>query len=154
MKIPESLDQLYLHIFIGSMVLIKDFYGYFDDSKNPAERESQLAVEFMGYFTAYCAQLAGEKGSVLVKKVEPLLTSKIRNELAEYLPKGYDAADTLPKFIAKYHDVSADDLLDSLEKQIGDETISTHVYAAERVRDIQYESVPFKDLVSKVEKEL
>lgn len=156
----DPLDELYLHIFIGSIVLIKDFYAQFGATyPEPAQPEAALSVHFMGFFMHAVDVLAPDKQ--LPEKTAPLLAHKIATELDAYgqndivtikqtlldTAEFYAQQPTQPTSIG---DLPVAALVQHICETVANHTPEYAAYADERTRDILEQAVPFKELATAV----
>lgn len=153
----DPLEELYLHIFIGSMVLIRDFYNQFGATyPEPAEPEAELSVHFMGFFMHVVDTLA--PGKQLPEQVAPHIAEKIANELDKYgqediVTVKQTLLDTAAGYAKEPTQATAlgalpvEALVTHICKTVGAETDEYKAYTEERVRSLVETAVPFKQLV-------
>lgn len=154
------IEELYLHIFIGSMVLIRDFYDRFGHVyAEPAQPETELSVHFMGFFMYVADHLGPNKQ--LIDITAPLLATKITSELGGYgqedivavkqqLLETAHSYSSQPTQTTALGDLAVDSLLDHVCSVVHDSTPTYRAYATKRIRNILEEAVPFKELVGAV----
>jgi hypothetical protein len=153
----DPLEELYLHIFIGSMVLIRDFYGQFGAAySEPAEPEAELSVHFMGFFIHVVDTLAPNKQ--LPEQVAPHIAEKIADELDKYgqediVTVKQGLIDTAAFYASQPTQATSLGALpvDALVTHICETVMNTNseykTYTEDRVRSILETAVPFKQLV-------
>lgn len=153
----EPLEELYLHIFIGSMVLIRDFYNQFAASyPEPAEPEAELSVHFMGFFMHVVDTLAPHKQ--LPEQVAPHIAEKIADELDKYgqediVTVKQGLIDTAAFYASQPTQATSlgalpvDALVTHICQAVKAESEEYKAYTEERVRSIIETAVPFKQLV-------
>lgn len=156
----DPLEQLYLHVFIASMVLIKDFYDQFGAAyAEPALPETDLSVHFMGFFLRVCEVLA--PGLQLAEKMAPHLAKKISEELEAYGQKDIvgvketllttaDFYSKQPKQPTSLGDLPVAALVQHICETVMNSTPEYAAYTDERVRNMLEVAVPFKQLVAAV----
>ena len=159
-ELPEPLEQLYLHIFIASMVLIKDFYDQFGATyAEPAVPETLLSLHFMGFFMHVADVLGPNKQ--LPDTLAPHLAKKITEELSEYVKEDiatvkqslhdtaqfYAQQPTQPTAIG---DLPVAALVQHICETVVNSDPEYAAYVHERVHNMLEVAVPFKQLVDAV----
>lgn len=159
-ELAEPLEQLYLHIFIASMVLIKDFYDQFGAAyAEPAVPETELSVHFMGFFMHVANVLGPHKQ--LPDTLAPHLAQKITNELSDYIKDDiatvknslletaqfYAGQPTQPTAIG---DLPVAALVQHICQAVMNSEPEYAAYVHERVHNMLEVAVPFKELVDAV----
>lgn len=148
-----------MHIFIGSMVLIRDFFSAFGNAYNePAKPETELSVRCMAFMLDVSYRIAPDKRAILETTLPGLLAVKIHNELVEYSPTPAEqiraelismanAYGKEPAQETKLGPLPIDSLVEYICTVTNNHETGFKGYVRERVLNLIEAAIPFQELV-------
>jgi hypothetical protein len=159
----KAVEELYLHVFISIMVLIKDFYGAFGAVYDePYQEELAASIELIWglehiVYIRTKREYGQEVADELAGRLQEELVTKISNELFPAQDDSLranllDAKKLLRENMPKDADATEDEIIDMLASRIAHVVRSADykTYAKERITKMFNESVDFNELIKNI----
>jgi hypothetical protein len=155
------MEDLYNYIFVGAMVLIRDFYEAFGMAwTNPDVPEAEMSLEMMAFFVDLVCRLDPDNRVVYEKIIPPLLAKKAQAELAPLADRTVSDLETkisndvhtfaaAPATSTTIGNLPVASLVDSIATAVKreDDTIFKDS-ATECVTQLVQEAIPFQELIT------
>jgi hypothetical protein len=155
------MDNLYQHIFVGAMVLIRDFYEAFGMAwTNPDVPEAEMSLEMMAFFVDLVCRLDPDNRIVYEKVIPPLLAKKAQAELSPLADRTVSDLETkitsdlnryaaAPTNSTTIGNLPVAALIDSIATAVKrDDDAIFKASATERVTQLVQEAIPFQELIT------